>query len=380
MRFYELALMGEPSTGQISVIEACLSQVIYPFGLRLKAEVGWTVCGADFHPLQNVPAAAAFFGAPGIHSDGVNDLLKQGIPVIPIANEPKTIGTDLPDALKPFNCLTFQGDGALRISTALLECVGLLPRQRRVFVSYRRNEAKDAALQLFNFLSSKVYEVFLDTHGILPAEDFQGMLWHQLCDADVLIMLDTPTYFESRWTSAEFGRAQAKGIPILRIGWPGVIGAARTATASTLALGDTDVDLTSGRLSENALQRISLQLEIARGRSHAVRRLNLFSALKRDVECVGGSVTGVGLHNAVLIRLADGREVITYPTLGVPTSMTMNEAIEHAEGRETAILFDHIGLQENWLHHLTWLGTNIPAVRWVRSSEAAWCFAGWGTP
>lgn len=380
MRLYELALMGAPSGSQISAIEACISEIINPFGLSLKTEVGWTVGGASFHPSQRVPAAVAFFGEPNIQAGDVGSLLAQGIPIIPIAHGPRTIGADLPNVLKPFNCLTFDGDGALRIATALLECVGLLPRQRRVFVSYRRSEAKEAALQLFNFLSSKIYEVFLDTHGILPAEDFQGVLWHRLCDSDVLIMLDTQTYFDSRWTSAEFGRALAKGISILRIGWPGVACAARTVTASSLVLGDSEVDSISGQLSEDALRRIAVQLETARGRSNAVRRLNLFSALKRDLECIGGTVTGVGLHNTILIRLADGREVVTYPTLGVPTSMTLNEAIEHAHGKETAILFDHIGLQEKWLQHLTWLGNNISAARWVRSSEAAWCFAGWGTP
>jgi hypothetical protein len=100
----------------------------------------------------------------------------------------------------------------------LLECVGLLPRQRRVFVSYRRDEARQAALQMFDALSSRHFYVFLDTHGITPAEDFQAMLWHRLCDSDVLLMLDTPNYFEGRWTSAEFGRALAKGISVLRIG------------------------------------------------------------------------------------------------------------------------------------------------------------------
>jgi hypothetical protein len=379
MRLYELALMGAPSGDQISAVEACISEVISSYGLSLGTEVGWTAGATTFHPPQKVPAAVAFLGEPNIQDNDIGSLVAQGIPIIPVAREPRTISADLPGVLKPFNCLTFKEDGAQRIATALLECVGLLPRQRRVFVSYRRSEAKEAALQLFNFLSSKIYEVFLDTHGILPAEDFQGVLWHRLCDSDVLIMLDTQTYFESRWTSAEFGRALAKGISILRIGWPGVACAARTVTASSLALGDTEVDSASGRLSEEALLRIAVHLETARGRSHAVRRLNLFSALKRDLECIGGTVTGVGLHNTVLIRLADGREVVTYPTLGVPTSMTLNEAIEHAHGKDAAILFDHIGLQEKWLQHLTWLGSNIPAARWVRSSEAAWCFAGWGT-
>jgi hypothetical protein len=213
----------------------------------------------------------------------------------------------------------------------------------------------------------------------LPAEDFQGVLWHRLCESDVLIMLDTPTYFQSRWTSAEFGRALAKGISILRIGWPGVIPSVRTATTTSLPLDDAEVHAATGQLTDGALHRIAEQLEIVRGQSHAVRMLNLFSGLKRDVECVGGSVSGVGIRNSILVRLADGREVLTYPAVGVPTSMTLNDAVEHASGKEAAILYDHIGLQETWLRHLAWLGSNITAARWVRSTEAAWCFAAWGT-
>ena len=77
----------------------------------------------------------------------------------------------------------------------MLESVGLLPRQRRVFVSYRRDEARQAALQLFNAFSAKLFDVFLDTHGIAPTEDFQAVLWHRLCNSDVLVMLDTPGLF-----------------------------------------------------------------------------------------------------------------------------------------------------------------------------------------
>jgi hypothetical protein len=380
MPLYDLALMGEPSDDDIAAIEACLSTVIAPFGLVVGVDVGWAVKPAIFVPSDRTSATVAFFGKPGVSADSITDLLARCIPIIPVAQSPTTISADLPDALKPFNCLTSSGDGALRITTAMLECVGLLPRQRRVFVSYRRDEAKEAALQLFNHLSGKIFDIFLDTHGILPAEDFQGVLWHKLCDSDVLIMLDTPTYFDSRWTSAEFGRALSKGISILRVEWPGVLASRRTATTSRLSLHVAEVDISTGRLTEDALGRIAEQVEIVRAQSHAIRNLNLFSALKRDVECVGGTVTGVGVHNAVSVRLADGRELVIYPTLGVPTSMTLNEAAEHASGKEAAILYDHIGLQENWLLHLKWLGQNISAARWVRAAEAAWDFGGWGTP
>jgi TIR domain len=378
MALYELAVMGIPSAPQIAELERLLSEGIHAFGLRLGHEVAWSICPTEFKVPQKTPAAVAFFGGVGVSEEGVRSVLRQGIPVIPIASTEVAIGCEIPAGLKAFNCLTFGGHGLPRISTALLECVGLLPRQRRVFVSYRRDEAREAALQLFNALAAKVFDVFLDTHGIAPAEDFQAMLWHRLCDSDVLLMLDTANYFDSRWTNAEYGRALAKGISVLRVGWPSVSPSPRTATASQVNLTATDVDAKTGCLSDTALERICAHLEVVRGQSHAVRSLNLFSNLRQAVECVGGSVTGVGAHNAVYLKLADGQGVVAYPTVGVPTSLTLNDAVIHASGNAVAIVFDHIGLHKQWLDHLEWLGQNIQAARWVKISEAAWGFGGWG--
>jgi hypothetical protein len=270
--------------------------------------------------------------------------------------------------------MTVTGHGSERIATALLECGGLLPRQRRVFVSYRRDEARQAALQLFNAFSGRLFDVFLDTHGIAPAEYFQAVLWHRLCDSDVLVMLDTPGYFESRWTSAEYGRALAKGISVLRVGWPMVTPSPRAATASRIDLNAVDVDVATGHLTDAIISQICTQLEFVRAQSHAVRSLNLFSNLKLAIERIGGKVIGVGVHKAVYLKLPDGKEIVAYPAVGVPTSVTLNEAVDRAFA---AVVYDHIGLDERWVKHLAWLGDNIHAARWVKASEAAWAFAGW---
>jgi hypothetical protein len=380
MALYELAVMGVPTDAQIAELEKNITDAIHPFGLQLGADVGWSIRPIDLTINQRTSTAVAFFGATGVSEAGLNTLLEKGVPIIPIASAAGKIGTDIPTSLKSLNCLTYSNDGPGRVATALLECVGLLPRQRRVFLSYRRDEARGAALQLFDFLSAKVFEVFLDTHAILPGEDFQATLWHRLCDSDVLIMLDTPTYFESRWTSAEYGRALAKGISVLRVGWPGVGASPRTATASRLDLLPDEVDITTGHLADITLERIGCHLETVRSQSHAVRSLNLFSNLKSGVLCIGGSVSGVGPRGAVHLVMPDGKQVTAYPTVGVPTSITLNKALEHSSGGSVAVVFDHIGLQPKWLEHLTWLGIKIPAARWVRVSEAAWCFAGWDTP
>jgi hypothetical protein len=380
MVLYDLGVIGAPTDDQITALSACISHVIEPFGLRLGEEISWLAHLKGFSPSRRTPSAVAFFGAAGVSEHGLDALRVSGIPILPIVSAVGQISAELPAQLRPLNCLAYATDGPERIATALLECVGLLPRQRRVFLSYRRDEAREAALQLFDALSARVFDVFLDTHGVLPAEDFQTVLWHHLCDSDVLLMLDTAGYFDSRWTSAEYGRALAKGISVLRVGWPGVNTSPRASTASRVDLVADEVAVNTGRLSTDAINRICTRLEFVRGQSHAVRSLNLFSKIKQGVECIEGSVSGVGIHNAVYISLRDKQEIVVYPVVGVPTSLTLNDAVEHAGARTAAVAYDHIGLDKRWTEHLEWLGQNIVSARWVKATETAWTFAGWGLP
>jgi len=376
---YELAVLGAPSKAQISELEQLVSQALLPFGLRLGQEVAWLVLPEAFNPEQQRSAGAVFFGGKDAQQANLQSLLRKAIPVLPVVSDLAKVHEEIPPVLRPLNCLAYNAGGAQRVASALLECAGLLPRQRRVFLSYRRDEARQAALQLFDALSSRLFDVFLDTHGIAPAEDFQAMLWHRLCDSDVLVMLDTPNYFASRWTSAEFGRALAKGISVLRIGWPDSTPSARTATASRAEIVAEEVDPVTGRLADGAIARICLQLEAVRSQSHAVRNLNLVSNLRNAVEQIGGTVAGVGLNKAVYVRLADGRDIVVYPTVGVPTSMTLHDATTNAPDQSVAVIYDHVGLHPSWLAHLDWLGSHIRTARWVKATEAAWQFADWET-
>lgn len=130
-----------------------------------------------------------------------------------------------------------------------LQCLGLLPEQRRVFISYKRDDSRDVAVQLFEELSARQFDVFLDTHSVGVAVDFQAMLWHRLCDSDVVVMLDTPGFFDSRWSRAEWGRATDKHISILQVLWPGHKPSrfSALATSMPLAYGDLVGDKRHGR-------------------------------------------------------------------------------------------------------------------------------------
>ena len=86
---------------------------------------------------------------------------------------------------------------------------------------------------------------------------------------------------------------------------------------------------------------------------------------------------GVGAHNAIFIRLPGEKEVIVYPTVGVPTSVTLHDASINSSKKSVAVVYDPVGLHSRWLGHLEWLGSEIHSVRWVKSFEAAWRFADW---
>lgn len=374
---YELAILGTPSDDQVMELQQFVAQVVLPFGLRFQQEITWHVRPAEFCPSQETAAAAVFFGGKDASQGILESLLRSAVSVLPVVSDQAKVEEQLPAVLRPLNCLSYNVGGAQRVATALLECVGLLPRQRRVFVSYRRNEARQAALQLFDVLSSRLFDVFLDTHGIAPAEDFQSILWHRLCDSDVLVMLDTPGYFTSRWTNAEFGRALAKGISVLRVGWPDATPCTRTATASRVELLADEVDDMTGQLSNTAISRICLQLEAVRSQSLAVRNLNLISNLRCAVEKIGGRIVGVGVNKAVYVHLADGRQVVVYPTVGVPTSSCLHDASVNSPNRSAAVIYDPVGLHPRWLAHLDWLGSHVRTARWVKVTEAAWQLADW---
>lgn len=374
---YELAALGLPTDAQLKDLEDILRPAVEAFGLRLGHEVAWARPPAAFEPSERNSAAAVFFGGAGTSTANVERLLSRAVPVLPVVSSIARVHVDLPEQLRPFNCLDYNQVGVGRVATALLECAGLLPRQRRVFLSYRRDEARQAALQLFDALSARLFEVFLDTHGIPPAEDFQTSLWHRLCDSDVLVMLDTPTYFNSRWTSAEFGRALSKGIAILRVAWPDSTPSPRTATTSRAELVEAEVDAASGHLADAAVDRICSQVEAVRSEGLAVRHVNMVGRLRNEIETIRGEFQGVGPHKSVYLRLADGREIVAYPTIGVPTSTTLHDAVTHAGGKRPAVVYDHVGLQPSWVTHLDWLGQHVQTARWIKSCEFGWQLADW---
>ena len=383
MTLYEILILGSPKEWQISAINKNIMEVAAGFELdfpgdikiRLASEAG----GGD----PKAATVALYFGGdPSVDSDLVDELEAAKIPIVPVVRDGDAIESVVPGEITSTNaCILDKADKSLEALTAVtLEMLGLLHRQRRIFISYRRSESRETAIQLHDELSAKGFDVFLDTHDIRPVEPFQEVLWHRLADCDVTIMLDTPDYFNSKWTVQEIGRSQALGIQILRVVWPAHSGSRHLSLSETIALSAKDLDRHQ-RLRSEMVTKIAKRAEALRSRSITTRHLDLVGRIKSEITRIGGQFEGIGSFRSISLTLPNGQKIEAYPMVGVPTAEMMNDiqvkANKAGHGRFPCLVYNHIGIRPAWLDHLKWLDTNISTVRTLKAAEAGWELMGW---
>ena len=333
MSLYELAILGRATPDETAILTATLRGMIEDFGLAIGENVrifdGTNVAARDKHAAF---AAVYFASDDPVDLDVTHEVVRSSAPVIPTVAAVSDFGRQVPIFLQSANGLRRRNDdpAMAELASALLECVGLLRKQRRVFVSYRRTESRAAALQFHDLLTARGFDVFLDTHDIRPGDPFQDVLWHRLVDADVMVMLDTPTYFDSRWTRQEIGRARAKDIQVLRVIWPAHTPNKLMDMAETVYLEPAELEGADGPIAQTTADAIVLRVERLRSRAIAARYMSITGKLRADVEKIGASVDGVGAHRAIAVRLLDDRKIWAYPIVGVPTAEILNDVAEKA--------------------------------------------------
>lgn len=101
---------------------------------------------------------------------------------------------------------------------AVLAAAGVVPDERRVFISYRRLEAPALAEQLFDALSRLRFDVFLDRFQLPPGIDFEARLADELGDKAMVLVLETQGV-NAPWTrfEADFARRHRLGLVAVRL-------------------------------------------------------------------------------------------------------------------------------------------------------------------
>lgn len=374
MSHYDLLVFGCPHQADLNEFVAALNDLMrdsdIPAGdVRVVTDASKYV---SLNP-RRPTVCACFSAATADELAVVRSLREARAPVIPVARSGERF-EDFPMDLQALNGATLpdsRNDWPIT-AAAVLEAAGLLRAQRRLFVSYRREEAREPALQLHDELSGRGFQVFLDTHSIRPGKVFQEHLWHSLCDSDVMLMLDTKSYFDSKWTREEFGRAQSMGVNIFRLVFPCFT--KNNATGFTAFHTLKDTDFVGEKLNDTMIDQVVARIEAVRARGIATRLTAMTGKLKAEVEAAGGRIEGTGAFRSIALTLKDGDQVWAYPVIGVPTANLMHDVAQRAEAANQKgpyLVYDHVGITDDWLDHLAWLDDTISSVDFMRVSDTA---------
>lgn len=228
---------------------------------------------------------------------------------------------------------------------------------RKVFISYRRADSLAIARQLHDELSRLGFQVFLDEADIEPSIAFQPALEAELVDADLVLVLASPRFEQSKWTVREISMAGAANVGMLALAWPGALYGDRAAVSfagtrgwdrpsvmGTAGLGDEDdeLELTDlvapehGRVDQaldQAPERVRLTAEAVERLVGAALRARMRATRARLENVLGsaevalrglGQVGALGARGDLVLAAADGRVLVRVVPFR-PTPRTLHD-------------------------------------------------------
>lgn len=381
---YQLIILGAPNKFEQAILDLLFKQ-IDELGMNrnmlhiLKREKFKN----EYH--ANYPAYCLYMGDTNQRTDLdiLTILKKDATLILPIVSSLIKFDENIPEILKNQNGFQLSNErGIPSLVSCILEGFSLIRTSRRVFISYKRSESSHIAIQLYEALEKSGFDVFLDTHSIRPGEPFQEELWHRMTDSDIIVLLNTDNFLKSNWTKQELAKANSLSIGIIQVIWPNAKLIPEAHICKPIQLEDKDFDdYIHKKLVDRVVENIIYSTEVLRARTLAARQDNLTSEF---ISFASQSNVEVTLHPDKFISIyKNNEEYIIIPTIGVPQSLSCNNAedlilrIKQKKPKCIYLLYDHVNIRDKWLCHLEWLNQYLP-VQSLRLSESLTILGGNG--
>lgn len=387
--YYQLVLLGDTGCDACQKVSARFFELLKERGLDrgmigvLDSALTLTSKEAGGYDSAK-PTFAFYFGKQG-HGDkdvdAVKKLMGNADAVFPIFLTDGQFKQEIPDVLHPINGKLFT-DGVLdSIVNVAFEELRLLRKTRRVFISYKRSDSAAVANQLYDELSRRQFDVFLDTYSIRGAADFQAELHHRITDSDVLIQLNSPSFMDSKWCKEEISEANARQVGVLQVNWPNVSSGAANQLSVARKLDEADFKhghYKSGTslIKRTVLDEIAMKVEALRARNMAARQDGLTAEFVKEAERQGRVIIKEPLF---LVEMkADGKVWYYIPAIGVPQSMDCYESLETLKKwmvggvlpDKVFLIYDDLRILPRWIAHLDWMNKYLE-VKTIKKQEFA---------
>ena len=318
----------------------------------------------------DLPIAAVWFGAAQapsqVDSVALTDCLNNHSPVFAIVSDLANVANHVPEKLKHIDASTW--NTATNVADVLC-ALKLARKQRQAFISYRRDETRGVAVQLFEQLSHRGYRTFLDTASIRAGVEFQTSLWQRMSDVDLLLFIDSPNALSSRWVNEELARAHDLGLGVMQLVWPGHSKTMGTelSVPFTLQLKDFVAQKADAhdRLHGTALEQVLDLTEVTRMRSLASRRRRVVNDIVDQAKRFN---LQPNVHPLDRIELRRNGHIVgtAIPIVGLPDAPNLQELEQSVAARDPSgqsfgssqVIYHGLGIDQEWADHLQWLNNH----------------------
>ena len=296
---------------------------------------------------DRTPQVVAYLAsATGKASRAVNDVIHAAlvgaVSILPVVgpDRPADVSGQLPDRIAHLNAAIWEGDGA-GVATLLLEMLGLVERERKIFISYRRSETSVLAVQLHTELVQRRFDVFLDRFAVPPGVDFQRRLDEDLGDKAFVLLLESPDLRHSPWVRHEILYAHRRRIEILALTLPWTASTELVPTidpAFRLRLDGSDL-LADGTLSQDSLASVLDRIELGHARALRRRREQILGSVTEKLQADGCSCRPVD-DWCIVARGPSGRSGLFWVTPRRPEPRDFHSLSRHHNRVKTDSGFD----------------------------------------
>ena len=178
-------------------------------------------------PTTAGPVVGVYLGSVAAAGDGnlgdrITSALAGGMVVIPVVERLAEFTANVHPSLAFANGFEWSTtDRARKLARILLENLGIEDRERRVFISHKRDDGLGAAEQLHDHLTHVGFRPFIDRFAIRIGEGVQDSIADALEDHAFLLLLETPLAHTSDWVFDEVDYALSHTMGTLILRWPG---------------------------------------------------------------------------------------------------------------------------------------------------------------
>ena len=261
-----------------------------------------------------------------IVGDDVSDLHPSpllGVPMLPVLPlSAKTSASKL--IQKPLNeeNAVFWSASLSEVVPAILACSAATLEVPRVFVSYRQNESAALAVQLFDALSHKGFDVFLDHYRIPPGVNFQKRLTQELGDKSMVVVLESASILKSEWTRYEITTAKACELSLFALALPDGVAVPDIPDSLRMRIEDHDFsglkfDKTA-ELNQTKLDEVVSRIRDAHDAGVIARRGATREQLQRSLALHGVNDQSLDPATGTLTVRADQQEYVIWASVRTP--------------------------------------------------------------